>query len=901
MLNINVFVDARMYEQQLIEMTGSEYKLKKSYSITPIRFKGAFHPKIFMAFGKSHGFLAVGSGNLTNSGLSSNDEIWGAVHTHESSSPGIGLFKSVYQYLEKITALSYKTNREKFGWITRYSKWLVEVLDDDRINYTAPFLDNGEVFVLQSFADNSIYRELLSKLPSESPEKITIISPFYNSKGEVLESLLKDLEPKKMEVVLDPKFGTAPYRFKGDKQVQFYKWEDVITIDNRKSPYLHAKIIQIEYNNETYFLLGSPNATQEAFGTITSNSINAEVSFLVKSGEYKNWLEDLGINIPEKGTYQLSQYKPEALKLNKIRPFKFQIFINHVELDDVELSVYYEQKENNKTDKLVILDRESNEIITVQLEDKNPLVTNIKQEIAISAFKIFFADKKGNRVSNFGLIHHTHLLQNSNPDEARARFLDLISRDELTDMDFSELLDYAHFEKDEKVYRYSSTRLISDPESKLEERDYKMLSEDEINKNEAISNLTTHGRQTQLSQLEDFLNTMTFGSADSIASEDLSDSFERAAEESKETGLSGGVAKDEPLKLSFTEGLRQRRIIHNTLKRIEKFIDIQTVVLPKKLHNTSEDSKPVSFVELQAVLVGSYLFFLKIDEHFNEERLKLILKFKVVSDLKGIEGEKKLDLKRMEDQSGSGFSEVSYTMDIAGADVLDSIISKHKGLSIIYIDETPGITEAHRFFNFEPIIKYDKPISYSVKGFLINVFCPFMFLMYNGVEKYEGQEKKKFELYKSRLFYRMILLTLITHWKDKEDMFFKLILLNTFFLLKPKDLMQEEIIKELDKLIEKISFKGFEYEKNKIYLMRNLDSYMDWDERYTNNKKSLIKDLTRDKIGRILFKQKYGFASIFSIYRNLVNLNSPLGKYNIESKNFEFRNVTSGSKGVFYF
>lgn len=78
MININVFVDSKMYQQQLLNLDG-KYAVKQSYSIVPINLNGAFHPKILMGFGKNNGFLAIGSGNLTNSGLSSNDEVWGGI------------------------------------------------------------------------------------------------------------------------------------------------------------------------------------------------------------------------------------------------------------------------------------------------------------------------------------------------------------------------------------------------------------------------------------------------------------------------------------------------------------------------------------------------------------------------------------------------------------------------------------------------------------------------------------------------------------------------------------------------------------------------------------------------------------------------------------------------------
>jgi len=109
MININVFVDAKMYQKQLNSLDGS-YINKQSYSIIPIKLTSAFHPKIIMGFGKNNGFLAVGSGNLTNSGLSSNDEVWGAFHTYKTESNATPIFKKAFEYTKNLKSFCYGIN-----------------------------------------------------------------------------------------------------------------------------------------------------------------------------------------------------------------------------------------------------------------------------------------------------------------------------------------------------------------------------------------------------------------------------------------------------------------------------------------------------------------------------------------------------------------------------------------------------------------------------------------------------------------------------------------------------------------------------------------------------------------------------------------------------------------------
>ena len=76
--NVNVFCDGKFLETTLEHTTGKEFRANKTYSLTPVYSKGVFHPKIMMLIGQRQGLLIIGSGNLTGSGICSNDEIWGA-------------------------------------------------------------------------------------------------------------------------------------------------------------------------------------------------------------------------------------------------------------------------------------------------------------------------------------------------------------------------------------------------------------------------------------------------------------------------------------------------------------------------------------------------------------------------------------------------------------------------------------------------------------------------------------------------------------------------------------------------------------------------------------------------------------------------------------------------------
>src|ERR1035437_5782859 len=74
--NINVITDGKFLETAQENTTGREFRHNKTYNFQPIYASGVFHPKIMLLTGVKHGLLIIGSGNITSSGLNTNDEIW---------------------------------------------------------------------------------------------------------------------------------------------------------------------------------------------------------------------------------------------------------------------------------------------------------------------------------------------------------------------------------------------------------------------------------------------------------------------------------------------------------------------------------------------------------------------------------------------------------------------------------------------------------------------------------------------------------------------------------------------------------------------------------------------------------------------------------------------------------
>ena len=94
--NVNVLADGHYLEMAQEATTGREFKHNKTYNFHPIYETGVFHPKIILLTGVRHGLLIIGSGNITSSGLSTNDEIWGAFHLDNICNENAPLFGAAW-------------------------------------------------------------------------------------------------------------------------------------------------------------------------------------------------------------------------------------------------------------------------------------------------------------------------------------------------------------------------------------------------------------------------------------------------------------------------------------------------------------------------------------------------------------------------------------------------------------------------------------------------------------------------------------------------------------------------------------------------------------------------------------------------------------------------------------
>lgn len=637
--NINLFVDASMLEKYLASHLGDNIKkINANYSITPVSITGTFHPKMIFLAGKEKGYLAIGSGNITSSGLLYNDEIWSSFYISKERFKTQPIFKSAWLYLQSLSSHNFGINVVKFNWIAQHSKWISDLENyQDRI----AVIKEVEYSMLYTQNSKSLYSEVTNTL-SKKPKCIKIIAPYFNRSGAFLQKIIDDLGPAEMHCVVDTSNGILPVDF-SSSICQFSDWKDVINAENNKSiQRLHAKIVQIEYNEETVLLLGSANATLEAYGISNRKFKNEEALVKLRIKKPKDFIKDLGILIPKNGTLDIKNTINTELNNSKI--IEFLLKIKHVELRESVLEISLSKDCKSKC---VLKTFDSNnvilEILDVSINFKS-IQTYLK--ITESIFKVALYDANSEeRISTFGLVHNVNALKKSNPDVRLARLQGFQHLDIFNSLNYELILDFLDQEQIFKESLSSNVPMLV--QNEFDEDEGEVISENEYNKNASLSLDDSITSDNITSMVEEFLDNLKIRDNP----EKLSDNTEELAIEAGDDGLDGETSLNHTR--SYINAIEGQRIAG----KIEKTIN----AVSSLINNRSINEIPQDIKSFNALLVGFHILLHFWDEVYIEELSQVKVYYRKLDELSKLES--KFGLKRLESQVHSSNYEVSYYID----------------------------------------------------------------------------------------------------------------------------------------------------------------------------------------------------------------------------------------------
>ncbi|HMZ95148.1 MAG TPA: hypothetical protein PKK18_12415 [Chitinophagales bacterium] len=476
--NVNVFIDGHFYSELMQQATGDEMKLATGYSLYPIFEKNIFHPKIWFLFGENEGLLLVGSGNLTNSGNGSNDEIWGAYHFDIKQPQNAPVFSAAWSYISKLSATTKGIASEKTTrWVAEHSQWLMELPKAADFQ----FLDlpnNEQAAFLYNTEQTTIWQQIKQLTANERITEITAVSPYYDKQGKALEEIKNTFPNAQINVVIDES-GTIPTEVPDSKKYTFHDWKELDLCRNigaKQQSKLHAKILHFKTkNNKEFCLFGSANITSAGLGI--SNSANAEVSLFIKSDK-GNILEKIGLKLKGNSKKSLSKFTANnkiSIEQAIIKNNQFPIKLLAAEINYLTLTLYT-SKGFDKPVSIAMYDSNNQFIKSPEIELLKPQ-HEINFDIDENKFRyVQIKSIDGNKnLSNKIIVSNYFTIAKTHPNPKNAELERLCGQ--LQSGELRNVLDLIHYAIIDESEKEDGTSVIHTSKNKLNEKEEKKTAD----------------------------------------------------------------------------------------------------------------------------------------------------------------------------------------------------------------------------------------------------------------------------------------------------------------------------------------------------------------------------------------------------------------------------------------
>lgn len=607
--NIIVLLDSSSYDEIILQYPSYGFNSdKRLYNLvrkSPSK-KGVFHPKVSMIFGEGTGMLVVGSGNLTYNGNGLNDEIWNVFSLKGSDSKYLPLFVNSWDYLNAMQMPDSILLKQQIKWIKENTNWLPVNSEPLFKDIT---LDNVTYQLLTNSSDQTIMSSLKEIVGNERVEVISMISPFYDMSGALINDFYEAFRPQIIQCGYSDS-GIYPYELMKEKPkwLEFFDWRKLEISKQRRFHNLHAKIIQITLPTRTILISGSANMTKAAF-----YGANDEVCVAVVSYQNKNFIKNLGIKLNE-STFCDSKDLKKILKPNpNEKPaIKKEIQITSAEVIDEKLYVTIKSHSSCKTLKssLRIFDLNGREINKFDIEELTNKVNFYYNDSR--GYFVVIANEEGKEISNRCLILKEDDVTHFNPNKTLRKLESLLDNHKEWKNNLENILSYLWI--DDQSDKIDGLKQTSKKNQKKESSDH-IVSENEFD------NIHLGARNTILSlpdvKIIDFLlntdkNHKEFDLEDT--SDDI-DSVENIESGNNEYNSPQSVNKIEVNNDFF-------KPIENYSKKLRKHYDARLEPIYKTASNFGLDlfKIPADYVNVKdfsRILIDIVLIWKEISKDFN--------------------------------------------------------------------------------------------------------------------------------------------------------------------------------------------------------------------------------------------------------------------------------------------
>ena len=279
---VSALVDSDALSEQLLKF-GYAFPGTRPFDfcLHGVKSQGAFHPKIQFYAGNSTVLVLIGSGNITITGHGKNLEVWTPVMVDSTDTPLFPLIRDVWHYLKQL----YLSLGKEAEYIVNSVETNCDLLKNEyKSQGVTEYRIGNDSIKFFSNEHSSLFSQCVDWIGDEKIKTITIMSPFYDSKAELVKALYRQFKPQDIRMIYEEDFGVPPKKEYIPDYVSVYRWNQVKQDSGKLfQRYFHSKCFFFEGEKNNYLITGSANASVAAFGLHDNPAKNQEAVLGMKS------------------------------------------------------------------------------------------------------------------------------------------------------------------------------------------------------------------------------------------------------------------------------------------------------------------------------------------------------------------------------------------------------------------------------------------------------------------------------------------------------------------------------------------------------------------------------------------------------------------------------------------
>jgi hypothetical protein len=407
---VSILVDGNMLSSQLGAYSILSESRRRNYALHGVHSNGAFHPKLIFLAGDKSVLLLIGSGNLTSCGHGRNLESWNAVYVTDPADAKLELVLEAWNFIKSLYA-GLGISAENALRTIEGNCGLFSATSTSQNGIPCPNDETGgTISFMATVKTTSLLSQLTKRIGGQSVKAIHIMSPYYDQKGQLIHLLQEIFKPKRINVVLQEKFGMPPHQMDPLPCVRFFLWQDARS-ENFRQSFFHAKHIIIEGLESNLMYSGSANASIAAFGRENFPGQNVEAGILYEASGF-DFAELLGIQF-NKPTDLQDIAIPDALPQSDC-DFQTLAYIRAIEKENDSLTVYIVTDSPLNVAQLFVFTANGTVALTETVELKkgeSKLIAGVK------SIGLLYAELRvaGRRISNKQFIIDIAAFEATNP------------------------------------------------------------------------------------------------------------------------------------------------------------------------------------------------------------------------------------------------------------------------------------------------------------------------------------------------------------------------------------------------------------------------------------------------------------------------------------------------------